>query len=89
MINEKVAPDLLEYDAPLVASIEAQILHQVLSLISSSTFLPMTRQNLLFTSKDTTQAAQASITFNCHNFEHQPAVLCPAQLHVPAGRSDC
>ena len=29
MINEKVAPDILEYDAPLVASIEAQIEHQV------------------------------------------------------------
>lgn len=30
-INEKVAPELLDYDAPLVASIEAQIEHQVLS----------------------------------------------------------
>ena len=30
MINEKVAPELLAYDAPLVASIEAQIEHQVL-----------------------------------------------------------
>lgn len=29
MINEKVAPELLEYDAPLVASIEAQLEHQV------------------------------------------------------------
>lgn len=28
-INEKVAPELLEYDAPLMASIEAQIEHQV------------------------------------------------------------
>lgn len=27
-INEKVAPELLDYDAPLVASIEAQIEHQ-------------------------------------------------------------
>lgn len=29
MINEKVAPEILEYDPPLVASIEAQIEHQV------------------------------------------------------------
>ena len=29
MINEKVAPELLEYDAPLLASIEAQLEHQV------------------------------------------------------------
>ena len=32
MINEKVAPELLEYDAPLVASIEAQLEHQVCKL---------------------------------------------------------
>ena len=31
-INEKVAPELLDYDAPLVASIEAQIEHQVFKL---------------------------------------------------------
>lgn len=29
MINEKVAPEILDYDPPLVASIEAQLEHQV------------------------------------------------------------
>ena len=31
MINEKVAPEILAYDPPLVAGIEAQIEHQVCS----------------------------------------------------------
>lgn len=36
MINEKVAPELLEYDAPLVASIEAQLEHQVQNTFSTT-----------------------------------------------------
>lgn len=36
MINEKVAPELLEYDAPLVASIEAQLEHQVSAALGTA-----------------------------------------------------
>ena len=42
MINEKVAPEILEYDAPLVASIEAQIEHQVTTSTQSQSLQSQT-----------------------------------------------